>query len=181
MGAAICQAALGPSLQGQSLVWEPFPFSFKALAVHGRLRLNGAMTRDMKESLGARKGNGASGDAQELTQLLVAVSEQRDRAAFADLFRALSPRLKGFALQLGCSPASAEELVQDVMLTVWRRARQFDPAKGKAASWIYTIARNRRIDLLRRERYVRVDRAVEDGSRWHLRHRRQAIQKPTNQ
>lgn len=81
---------------------------------------------------------------------IVAIAERQDRAAFTRLFEAYAPRLKAFVAQRGCGNASAEEIVQDVMVSIWRRAGQYDPAKGRPATWIYTIARNRRIDLLRR-------------------------------
>ena len=84
--------------------------------------------------------------------LLALIAARQDRAAFIRLFGHFAPRLKAYLLRLGTDGAGAEDLVQDVMLTVWRRAAQFDPAKAGAATWIYTIARNRRIDVIRRER-----------------------------
>ncbi|WP_234172320.1 sigma-70 family RNA polymerase sigma factor [Ruegeria pomeroyi] len=87
----------------------------------------------------------------QLTVWLLAVRDQRDRAAFADLFDHLAPRLKGFVMRSGASPALAEEIVQDVMLTIWRKAAQFDPRKAQASAWIYQIARNRHIDIVRKE------------------------------
>ncbi|MBL8551158.1 MAG: sigma-70 family RNA polymerase sigma factor [Hyphomonadaceae bacterium] len=75
----------------------------------------------------------------------------RDRAAFAALFGIVAPKVKGYLMRLGATGAAAEELTQDVMLTVWRKAEQFDPAKAGALTWIFVIARNRRIDALRRE------------------------------
>lgn len=78
----------------------------------------------------------------------------RDREAFASLFLRVAPVVKAYLMKLGCGAAAAEELAQDVMLTVWRKADQFDPAKAGAMTWIFVIARNRRIDSLRRERAV---------------------------
>ena len=80
------------------------------------------------------------------------ISEERDRAAFAELFRYFAPRVKAFLMKSGASPAVAEDCAQDVMATVWRKARQFDPARASVATWIFTIARNRRIDVLRKDR-----------------------------
>lgn len=77
---------------------------------------------------------------------------QRDRGAFAILFERVAPRVKGYLLRLGSPVAAAEELTQEVMLTVWRKADQYDPAKAGALTWLFVIARNRRIDSLRRER-----------------------------
>jgi RNA polymerase sigma-70 factor (ECF subfamily) len=86
-------------------------------------------------------------------QLLLRIAA-RDREAFALLFSRIAPMVKGYLLRLGCSTAAAEELTQDVMLTVWRKAERFDPAKASAMTWLFVIARNRRIDSLRRERAV---------------------------
>lgn len=87
----------------------------------------------------------------QLTVWLLAVRDQRDRAAFGDLFDHLAPRLKGFVMRSGANSALAEEIVQDVMLTIWRKAAQFDPRKAQASAWIYQIARNRHIDIVRKE------------------------------
>ncbi len=75
-----------------------------------------------------------------------------DRAAFGELFRHYGPRLQTFYLRGGCRPDQANDLVQEVMLIVWRRADRFDPSKASAGTWIYTIARNKRIDRIRKER-----------------------------
>jgi len=82
--------------------------------------------------------------------LMSAVVTQRDRAAFARLFEMFGPRVKAYLIRQGADPASAEDLVQDVMLTVWHRAAQFDRNKAMFSTWVFTIARNRRIDSLRR-------------------------------
>lgn len=84
--------------------------------------------------------------------LLAAIAARGDREAFAALFAHFAPRVKGYLLRLGLPNAQAEELAQETMLTVWRRAEQFDPATGGAAAWIFTIARNLRVDALRRDR-----------------------------
>ncbi len=85
--------------------------------------------------------------------LLHAIAARRDRAAFAELFRHFAPRLKAFMLKGGAEGDTAEELAQEAMIQVWRRADSFDPARAAASTWIYTIARNKRIDRLRRERW----------------------------
>ena len=89
--------------------------------------------------------------------LLEAVAERRDREAFAQLFAHFAPRVKAYARRLGADSGVAEDLVQDVMLTVWHRAGQFDRTKAGVGTWIFTIARNRRIDILRRERRPEID------------------------
>ncbi len=75
-----------------------------------------------------------------------------DRAAFAELFGRYASKVKGYLIRLGARGAAAEDLAQDVMVAVWRRAASFDPSKAKASTWIYVIARNAWIDRLRRER-----------------------------
>lgn len=84
--------------------------------------------------------------------LLRAVATLRDRAAFAELFQHFAPRLKAFMMKGGADGDTAEELAQEAMIQVWRRADSFDPSRAAASTWIYTIARNKRIDRLRRER-----------------------------
>lgn len=89
--------------------------------------------------------------ARSASDLLLAVGRSRNRAAFIALFRDYAPRVKSYLRRLGADNASAEDLVQDVMLTVWRRAETYDPAKASASTWIFTVARNRRIDVFRRQ------------------------------
>ncbi|WP_332656852.1 sigma-70 family RNA polymerase sigma factor [Brevundimonas sp.] len=91
-----------------------------------------------------------SGDT-EYDRLIQAVARDRDRDAFAALFDHFAPRLKAYLMRSGAAPAAADDFAQDAMLTVWRKAEQFDPSRARAATWIFTIARNRRIDALRRE------------------------------
>lgn len=98
----------------------------------------------------------ASPDARP-EDLLRAVARERDGTAFRALFVHYAPRVKSYIMRLGCPAATAEELMQEVMVTVWRRAETFDPAQASAATWIFTIARNRRIDLVRRERRPELD------------------------
>jgi len=82
---------------------------------------------------------------------MLAVRDRRDRAAFAALFDYFAPRLKGFFMRSGTTGARAEDIVQDVMLTVWRKSDQFDPTKAQVSTWVYQIAKNRQIDILRKE------------------------------
>ncbi|MBY6058913.1 sigma-70 family RNA polymerase sigma factor [Leisingera daeponensis] len=98
----------------------------------------------------------------QLTVWLLAVRDHRDREAFGDMFDFLAPRLKGFVIRCGARPALAEEIVQDVMLTIWRKAALFDPHKAQASAWIYQIARNRHIDIIRKERRPVPDELAED-------------------
>ncbi len=82
--------------------------------------------------------------------LLRLVGEQRDRHAFGALYRVFGPKVRAYAHRMGVSSASADDLVQEVMLSVWRKAESYDPSKAAAATWIYTIARNRLLDEFRR-------------------------------
>uniref|UniRef100_B0T1C7 RNA polymerase, sigma-24 subunit, ECF subfamily n=1 Tax=Caulobacter sp. (strain K31) TaxID=366602 RepID=B0T1C7_CAUSK len=84
-------------------------------------------------------------------RLIEAVALRRDREAFAQLFSYFAPRLKAWLIKSGAAPSAAEDFAQDAMLTVWRKASLFDSRKARAATWIFTIARNRRLDMLRRD------------------------------
>ncbi|WP_371348121.1 sigma-70 family RNA polymerase sigma factor [Ancylobacter sp. IITR112] len=98
-------------------------------------------------------------DGDELARLIVKVAGERDRQAYARLYSYFAPRLNAFLRRSGLPPNTAEEIAQEVMLSVWRKASYFDPARAGAATWIFTIARNLRIDHLRR---VRTAAAGED-------------------
>ena len=91
--------------------------------------------------------------APDFAALIRTVAQRADREAFATLFRHFAPRVKTILIRGGAPAVSAEELAQETMLTVWRKAAQFDPEKAGASTWIFTIARNLRIDGLRRERH----------------------------
>jgi RNA polymerase sigma-70 factor (ECF subfamily) len=86
--------------------------------------------------------------------LLALVGAERDREAFAALFRHFAPRLKGHLQARGIAAATADELVQETMVSVWRHAAQFDAARGTAATWVFAIARNALVSHVRRERRV---------------------------
>jgi RNA polymerase sigma-70 factor (ECF subfamily) len=86
------------------------------------------------------------------TSAMILVRDKRDAAAFASIFRYYAPRVKGFLMKSGASEAVAEDCMQDVMATLWHKAGLFDPARASLATWIFTIARNRRIDTIRRTR-----------------------------
>ncbi len=96
------------------------------------------------------------------TTWMLAVRDNRDRTAFAALFDHFAPRLKGFIMRSGTGSGQAEEIVQDVMLTVWRKAGQFDPARAQVSAWVYQIARNRQIDMIRKERRPLPEELGED-------------------
>ncbi len=86
-----------------------------------------------------------------MADLLRRVAEQADPAAFRELFQTYGPRVKAYMMRQGADPATAEDLAQETLLTVWRRASLYVADKGSVATWIFAIARNMRIDRLRRE------------------------------
>ncbi len=83
--------------------------------------------------------------------LLVRVGRERDKSAFKQIFEYFAPRVKSFLLRFGTDMSLAEEIAQEAMIMVWRRAETYDPRQSGASTWIFTIARNKRIDRLRRE------------------------------
>ncbi len=85
---------------------------------------------------------------------IAAIATGRDRSAFAALFDFYAPRIKGFLIRTGSAAEVAEEIAQETMLLVWRKAALFDASRARASTWIYTIARNLRIDGLRHERTI---------------------------
>jgi RNA polymerase sigma-70 factor, ECF subfamily len=84
--------------------------------------------------------------------LIAAVATRQDRAAFTALFEHFAPRVKTFMQRSGVSESSSEELAQETLLAVWRKAALFEPSSAGASAWIFTIARNLRIDAQRRKR-----------------------------
>lgn len=83
---------------------------------------------------------------------MVRIRDERDRTAFAEIFDHFAPRVKGFLMKSGADATLAEECTQDVMAALWHKSHQFDPSRASVATWIFTIARNRKIDILRRQR-----------------------------
>jgi RNA polymerase sigma-70 factor, ECF subfamily len=86
------------------------------------------------------------------SELLKRIAENRDRASFARLFDHYAPRVKSFMMRKGASPEQAEDLVQETMIAVWSKAGMYVADRGSVTTWIFTIARNLRIDRLRREK-----------------------------
>ena len=85
-------------------------------------------------------------------ELMLMVSTNQDRSAFKKLFNHFAPRIKSFLMKAGADPTMAEECSQEAMATVWNKAKLFDPARASASTWIFTIARNKRIDAIRKIR-----------------------------
>lgn len=88
---------------------------------------------------------------------LVAIGRDRDEQAFALIYGYYAGRIKSFLMGKGMNEDTAEELTQEIMLTVWRRAESYDPKKAAASTWLFTIARNRRIDYLRGNSRIEVE------------------------
>lgn len=101
----------------------------------------------------------------ELNEWMNAVAAHGDRQAFAALFKHFAPRVKSYLVQSGCAPELAEDLTQEAMVLLWRRAATFDPARAALSTWLFTIARNVRIDHHRRLA-VRPDSFADDGDPW---------------
>ena len=102
-------------------------------------------------SLSGRVTAGRHVDNIRLSDLIEAMAARQDKAAFAGLFNHFAPRLKAFGMRQGVDAGTAEELVQETMLSVWRKAGTYDRRRANASTWIFTILRNKRIDMLRRQ------------------------------
>jgi RNA polymerase sigma-70 factor (ECF subfamily) len=101
----------------------------------------------------------------EWSECLTLIADNEDRAAFTRLFRHFAPLIKAFALSgSSMSAAHADELVQEVMLKVWQKAKAFNPEKAAASTWVYTIARNCRTDMFRRLQKFDTPLSAEDFS-----------------
>ena len=94
----------------------------------------------------------SNGKQEEFAALARRVAEGRDRRAFVELFDHFAPRLNGYLQRLGLERGDAEDMAQEVMAVLWHKAYLFDPTKSSLATWLFRIARNRRIDVARRER-----------------------------
>lgn len=125
-------------------------FSAARLIRFDSARVNDFMRAALKQVPGSGSFETAGPSIPELNRLIGDIAENRSRAAFAELFSHFAPRIKGFIMRSGTSEELAEEIVQETMVTVWTKAMQFDAARAGASTWIFTIARNKRIDILRR-------------------------------
>lgn len=98
-----------------------------------------------------------SADTDDFAALVEAIAARQDRAAFTRVFGYYAPRVKAYLLRLGLGAAQAEEVTQEVMVAVWRKAASFDPRQASVSTWIFRIARNRRIDVFRRDQRETLD------------------------
>lgn len=99
----------------------------------------------------------ASENQPSMEELMLAVSSRRDMDAFEVIFKHFAPRVKAYMAKLSADKQTAEELMQETMIAVWNKADQFDFSKGALSTWIFTIARNQRIDAVRRARRPQFD------------------------
>ena len=98
---------------------------------------------------------------------LVLLAETKDKQVYAGLFSHFAPRLKSYAMRLGMNDVTAEEMAQEALLNVWRKAHMFNPEKAVASTWIFTLTRNLCIDRMRKEQYPMVElpeESIEEGS-----------------
>lgn len=126
--------------------------SFDALRFRRIPRRQSRMAQAAASGTAMSSSPGSARRRDEWGGRIVAIAASHDRDAFAELFAFFAPRVKGYLQRSGTSEAQAEDLAQETMLAVWRKAALYDPGTASAATWIFTIARNLRIDSLRRER-----------------------------
>jgi len=96
-------------------------------------------------------------DISALSNLMVKIKEDRDEMAFSNLFDFLAPKINTYFLQYGLVSENAEELTQEVMSTIWAKSDKYDPSKSAVSTWVYTIARNKKIDFLRKNSKTNVN------------------------
>ena len=87
-----------------------------------------------------------------LSECLYEIAECQSKEAFQTIFKYFAPRLKSYLIKLGALENQAEEVIQEVMIAVWTKSASYDKAKSSVGTWIYTIARNKRIDKIRKEK-----------------------------
>lgn len=93
----------------------------------------------------------AAAKAHYWSTQISAVSAQRDHASFMRIYDHFAPRLQRYLRGLGAPESAAEDLVQEALLTLWRKASLFDPARAVLSTWLYRVARNLYIDHVRKE------------------------------
>tara|TARA_B100001113_G_scaffold151487_1_gene124188 strand:- start:360 stop:893 length:534 start_codon:yes stop_codon:yes gene_type:complete len=96
----------------------------------------------------------------ELEELMLRISSGRDEMAFSTLFDFLAPKINAYFIQNGLLPDNSEELTQEVLSTVWAKSHQYDASKAAVSTWVYTIARNKKVDFLRKN--SKIDFKEED-------------------
>jgi RNA polymerase sigma-70 factor, ECF subfamily len=107
--------------------------------------------------LGGKAGTLSERERDHFSDLMERVAQFKDKAAYSALFSYYGPRVKAYLLRLGADDALAEELAQDVMVIVWRKAELFDRTQASVSTWLFRIARNKRIDAIRRTKKPELD------------------------
>ena len=109
-------------------------------------------TNDRPKAGAGRVKKTMTSQEEDWITCIAQIRDEQDEAAFARLFNHFAPRVKAFLIRSGADHAMAEECAQEVMATLWRKAHLFDPTRAGVATWVFTIARNRKIDMLRRQK-----------------------------
>lgn len=109
----------------------------------------------------------AANDAPDWGALLARVAENDDKAAFRAIYQHFAPRIKAYAINQGFSQ-HAEVLVQEVMTNVWRNADKYSESLASVSTWIFTITRNQRIDILRKLNRTRAEIVIETEDLWQI-------------
>jgi len=129
------------------------------VCVHGLMHALAHASGPLRAAYVARSGSpfwkrarSVDSNREQPAEILLSRIAAGDREAFAVLFAANARKVKAYLMRLGATPALAEDLTQDAMVSIWRRAASFDASRAKASTWIFVIARNAWIDRLRRER-----------------------------
>ena len=128
-----------------TVVKEPKPQTRALLGMVGR---RFAVEQKLK---GGRVSSSTENENLKWVRCVEKICANGDTDAFATLFKEFAPRIKGFLINSGASNGLAEECVQDTMATVWHKSRLFDPSRATVSTWIFTIARNKRIDAVRKQ------------------------------
>lgn len=109
----------------------------------------------------------AEGRKDPWSQMLEKVGKHQDREAYHSLFQHFGPQIKYYAMANGLA-SHAEELVQEVFVSIWRRSCLYDWRKAAASTWIFTIARNQRIDMLRKMKRTSAEMTIETEDLWQI-------------
>ncbi len=116
-----------------------------------------ARMRNGNRQVNTEQGQNSPQAAEDVGAQILAIAARADMEAFQTLFRAYSPRIRAYLLKMTRNAQAAEDLMQETMLAIWRKAGQYDPARGPASAWIFTIARNIWIDAWRKQRRPEID------------------------
>lgn len=119
-------------------------------------------TKSTAQQMTTAPGNTPAESKEWLASLLVEVAENRSRRAFTQIFKHFAPKIQAYAARQFGSESYALDLVQETMSNVWRKAHLFKPEKGSPSTWVFTIARNARFDMLRKQRKRQGEVSADD-------------------